>query len=71
LRNEEGKFILAGTVELAKLYASNFSANVGSQVLDYSVVLQKVWEFGVGIFAVLIRIERLVGWVFDIVPVFR
>lgn len=58
--DEEGEFVFLGVGELAQLDAVDFSAGVGSYVMDGGI-LEEVGEGWVGVFAVLDVGEGLPG----------
>lgn len=62
LGNKESKLILARICELAQLYAVNLGANIWSDLNSLGLACwEKVFERGIGIFAVVVMLERCPG----------
>ena len=65
LGDEKGKLVFARVGESAELSTPYLCADGGGDVLDLATFWEKIWEFWIGVFAVVDMLEWFQGWVSD------
>lgn len=61
LSNQESQFIFALVIQLGQLNTSDFGSDRGSKIFEMGALLEKVWERGIGVLAMLIMFKWLQG----------